>query len=94
MYDRFRKFSVAPESIRAIVLALFVAEWTYNRRVIDFRPVIYTSVLLCLINANLIKLRENPHLAPFPSPIALCLRVSLRPALLLGMRSGLLLVQQ
>src|SRR5258708_4063507 len=60
------KFSVAPESTSAIASALLAMEWTKNRRVIDFRVDRYTSpLLLCLINADLIRLWENPHLLPF-----------------------------
>ena len=55
------KFSVAPESTRAIVLALFAIEWTVNCIVIDFQADIYTLLLLvCLISADLIKHLENP----------------------------------
>src|SRR5260221_6449220 len=89
-YDKFRKFAVAPESIRAIVSALFIAEWMYNRKVIDFCPVIYTSLLLCLISANLIKLRENPRFAPFLWLAALYPPASLHPVLPSGMQSDLL----
>src|SRR5260370_42468313 len=59
------KFSVAPESTRAMASALFAIEWTKNRSVIDFRADKYTSPLLpCLISADLIRQLENPHLFP------------------------------
>src|SRR5712675_1586091 len=55
-YSRFIKFSVAPESSKAVVSALFRDEWTYVRTVIDFRMDIYTLVLsLFLIKAELIR---------------------------------------
>jgi hypothetical protein len=62
MYSRFMKFSVAPESMRAMLLALLAVEWTYIRTVIDFQADIYTdpSVLLCLTRAKLIRRRKNP----------------------------------
>src|SRR5713226_1542828 len=64
-YWRFMKFSVAPESTSAIASALFAAEWTKNRSVIDFHAERYTSPLLpCLISADLIRQFENPHLSP------------------------------
>ncbi len=59
-YSRFRKFSVAPESSRDIVSALFEFEWIKTRTVIDFRADMYTFELLGLISADLIRLRENP----------------------------------
>ncbi len=63
----FMKFSVAPESTSAIASALLAMEWMKNRRVIDFHADRYTSpLLLCLINADLIRQWENPHLLPFP----------------------------
>ena len=59
------KFSVAPESTRAIVSALFAIEWTVNHIVIDFLADIYTLLLLVhLISADLIKHLENPERAP------------------------------
>ena len=59
------KFSVAPESTRAIVSALFTIEWTVNHIVIDFLADIYTLLLLVrLISADLIKHLENPEKAP------------------------------
>src|SRR6266446_599270 len=59
-YSRFRKFSVAPESSRDIVSALFEFEWIKTRTVIDFQADMYTLGLLGLISADLIRLRENP----------------------------------
>src|SRR5579863_9770902 len=41
-YSRFMKFSVAPESIRAMDSALLDFEWMKNRIVIDFRSDMYT----------------------------------------------------
>src|SRR5579863_9517346 len=41
-YSRFMKFSVAPESIRAMDSALLDFEWIKNRIVIDFRSDMYT----------------------------------------------------
>jgi len=62
------KFLVAPESMRAIALALFDFECIENRKVIDFLLDIYTfEVCLCLISAVLIKLWENPVNALLPS---------------------------
>jgi len=62
------KFSVAPESMRAIASALFDFECMKNRNVIDFLLDIYTfEVCLRLINADLIKLWENPELVLCPS---------------------------
>src|SRR5229473_8327061 len=59
------KFSIAPESTSATASALLAMEWTKNRSVIDFRADKYTSPLLpCLISADLIRQRENPHLFP------------------------------
>src|SRR6266403_1909748 len=60
VYSRFRKFSVAPESRRDIVSALFEFEWIKTWTVIDFRADMYTLELLGLISADLIRLRENP----------------------------------
>src|SRR5271170_3947918 len=55
------KFSVAPESRRAVVLALLFSEWIKTRIVIDCRFVIYTrSELFALINADMIRRSENP----------------------------------
>src|SRR5258708_15266166 len=55
------KFSVAPESRRAIASALFAIEWMKNRTVIDFRADMYTfESQFCLIKADLIRQRENP----------------------------------
>src|SRR5260370_30461941 len=86
-YCRFMKYSVAPESTRTIVTALFTTEWTKNRSVIDFCAKRYTSPLLpCLISTNLIRQFENPHLSPFflptclaPGGSCLLIVVSLRP---------------
>src|SRR5579863_9578951 len=41
-YSRLIKFSVAPESTRAMDLALLDLEWMKNRIVIDFRSDMYT----------------------------------------------------
>src|SRR5579863_7150157 len=41
-YSRLMKFSVAPESIRAMDLALLDFEWMKNCIVIDFRSDMYT----------------------------------------------------
>src|SRR5216684_8763286 len=68
------KFSVAPESRRAIASALFAIEWIKNRTVIDFRADMYTfESQFCLIKADLIRQRENPPVGlsllptcPFP----------------------------
>src|SRR6266404_755575 len=59
-YSRFRKFSVAAESRRDKVSALFEFEWIKTWTVIDFRVDMYTLELLGLISADLIRLRENP----------------------------------
>src|SRR6266446_2167196 len=59
-YLRFKKFSVAPESRRDMVSALFEFEWIKTWTVIDFRADMYTLELLGLISADLIRLRENP----------------------------------
>jgi len=62
------KFSVAPESMRAIASALFDFECMKKRKVIDFLLDIYTfEVCLRLINADLIKLWENPGIVLRPS---------------------------
>src|SRR6266404_7402495 len=78
-YWRFRKFSVAPESSRDMVSALFEFEWIKTRTVIDFRADMYTLELLGLISADLIRLRENP-VAP--------LRPSLSRVFLYSPRTG------
>jgi hypothetical protein len=73
-YSRLRKFLVALESTRATVSACLCAECMNIQTVIDFCRDIYTSLLLCLIRANLIRLRENPLLlllvlaSAFPCP--------------------------
>ena len=55
------KFSVAPESSRATVSALFDLECTKTRSVIDFRFEINTSwSRYRLISADLIRHLENP----------------------------------
>ena len=55
------KFSVAPESSKAVVSALLDSEWMYARTVIDLHIDMYTFVLsLFLIKAELIRRRENP----------------------------------
>ena len=55
------KFSIAPESMGVIALALLAIEWIVNHIVIDFLADIYTLLLLVrLISANLIKHFENP----------------------------------
>src|SRR5258708_36675010 len=41
-YERFMKFSVPPESRRAIASALVAIEWMKNRTVINFRADRYT----------------------------------------------------
>src|SRR5580658_4293946 len=77
------KFSVAPESTRAMASALFAIEWTKNRTVIDFRADIYTLLLLfCLISADLIRQCENPQLGllPFLLPIVLSRRQIAMPS--------------
>src|SRR5580658_672186 len=77
------KFSVAPESTRAMASALFAIEWTKNRTVIDFRADIYTLLLLfCLISADLIRQCENPQLGllPFLSPVVLSHRRTTLPS--------------
>ena len=54
------KFSVAPESSKAVVSALLCDEWIYDLIVIDFCVDIYTLVgSLLLIKAELIRQREN-----------------------------------
>src|SRR6266403_34251 len=65
-YLRFKKFSVAPESRRDMVSALFEFEWIKTWTVIDFRADMYTLELLGLISADLIRLRENPVDLPRP----------------------------
>jgi hypothetical protein len=55
-YCRFMKFSIAPESRSAMVLALFDFKCMKDWMVIDFLFDINTSVVwVCLISANLIK---------------------------------------
>jgi hypothetical protein len=55
-YSRFMKFSVAPESNRAMASALFDLEWRKVRMVIDFLFDINTfEVWVRLISANIIK---------------------------------------
>jgi hypothetical protein len=55
-YSKFMKFLVAPESNRAMALALFDLEWRKVRMVMDFLFDINTfEVWVCLINADLIK---------------------------------------
>ncbi len=73
-YLRFKKFSVAPESRRDMVSALFEFEWIKTWTVIDFRADMYTLELLGLISADLIRLRENPVDLPRPllEPAFLC----------------------
>src|SRR6266436_5378190 len=73
-YLKFRKFSVAPESRRDIVSALFEFEWIKTRTVIDFQADMYTLELLGLISADLIRLRENPvdPLLPLLGRVSLC----------------------
>ena len=59
--DRFMKFSVTPESKRAVASALFATESMKKWTVIDFRANINTSsLLLCLISAKVIRQQENP----------------------------------
>ena len=65
----------------------------YSHKVMDFCPVIYTLSLLCLINADLIKLRENPPLVPFPSLVVLYLLVLLHLVLPLDVQSDLQTMQ-
>ncbi len=63
------KFSVDPESRRAIASALFAIEWMKNRTVIDFRADMYTfESQLRLIKADLIRQRENPPVGLSLSP--------------------------
>ena len=60
-YDRFMKFSVAPESRRVVALALFAMGCMKKQTVIDLRADINTSpLLLCLISAKVIRRQENP----------------------------------
>jgi hypothetical protein len=55
-YSKFMKFSVAPESSRAMVLALFDLKWRKVRMVMDFLFDINTfEVWVRLISANLTK---------------------------------------
>jgi hypothetical protein len=55
-YCKFMKFSMAPESSSAMVLALFDFECMKDRMVIDFLFDINTfEVWVCLISADLIK---------------------------------------
>ena len=62
-YNRFMKFSVAPESKRAVASALFATECMKKQTVIDLHADINTSpLLLCLINAKVIRWQENPDL--------------------------------
>ncbi len=59
------KFSVAPESRRAMASALFAIEWMKNRTVMDFRADIYTfESWFCLIKADLIREREKSSCGP------------------------------
>jgi hypothetical protein len=77
------KFSVAPESSRAIASALFAIVWIDTRTVIDFLANIYTLLsLFCLISADLIRLWENPDLLlrPFPGLVGLFRRWTLQLA--------------
>ena len=77
------KFSVAPESNRAIASALFAIVWIDTHTVIDFLADIYTLLLLfCLISADLIRLWENPALllCPFLGLIGLFHRWTLQLA--------------
>jgi hypothetical protein len=62
------KFSVAPESTRASVSALFLDECTYERIVIDLRADINTSFEACLIQAVQIRPSENPGAPSFVLP--------------------------
>ena len=65
------KFLVAPELIKVRALALFTIECMKKHIVIHFRADMYTSLLLfCLISADLIRQRENPHLSPFLEPVS------------------------
>ena len=60
-YDKFMKFSVAPESRRAVASALFAMECMKKQTVIDLHADINTSpLLLCLISAEVIRQQENP----------------------------------
>src|SRR5580692_9577282 len=60
-YRIFRKFSVAPESRSAIVLALFLARWMNRRNCIDFRIDKYIlSEPVLLIQATRIRPPKNP----------------------------------
>ena len=61
VYLRFRKFSVAPESRRANILALWTDECRNACSVIDFCADINTFVsILHLIAADTIRQRKNP----------------------------------
>jgi len=60
VYLMFMKFSVAPESSRVTVLALFDLKCIKTRSVIDLQFDINTSwSRYCLISANLIRHLEN-----------------------------------
>src|SRR5580692_4846665 len=60
-YRIFRKFSVAPESRSAIVLALFLARWMNRRSCIDFCNDKYIlSEPVFLIQAVRIRPPKNP----------------------------------
>ena len=64
-YCRLMKFSVAPESSRAMVSALFDLECIKMHSIIDFRAEINTSwSRYCLSSADLIRQRENPPFSP------------------------------
>ena len=55
------KFSVAPESKRAVASALFTTECMKKQTVIDLHADINISPLLfCLISAEVIRRQENP----------------------------------
>src|SRR5579863_5354934 len=73
IYCRFIKFSVAPESTRAIASALFARECIKKWTVIDFLADKYTLLLFCLTKADLIKLIENPPILPIPQQALSCL---------------------
>src|SRR5580692_415278 len=65
VYRILRKFSVAPESRSAIVLALFLARWMNRRSYIDFRIDKYIlSEPVLLIQAAQIRPPKNPLLLP------------------------------
>ena len=62
VYSKLMKFSVAPELIRAMDLALLDLEWIKNCIIIDFCSDMYTfESWLRLISADLIKHWENPE---------------------------------